>query len=58
MPSVQVASMDKDTTSPSSDHDVINAEFVNHSSQSEKSMSEDANKLLHVQQQDETLSDC
>ena len=58
VPSVQVMSMDEDTASPLSDHDVINAEFANHSSQSDESTSEDANRLLHEQQQDETLSDC
>ena len=58
VPSVQVTSMNEDAASPLSDHDVINAQFVNRNSQSDESMSEDANRLLHEQQQDEMLSDC
>ena len=58
VPSVQVTSTNEDTAAPLSDTDVINAEFVNHSSQSDESLSVDANRLLHEQQQDETLSDC
>ena len=56
VPSVQVTSSNEDTTAPLADTDVINAEFVNHSSHSDESLSEDANRLLHEQQQDETLS--
>ena len=52
VPSVPVVSMNEDTAAPLSDTDVINAEFVNHSSQSNESISEDANRLLHEQQQD------
>ena len=48
----------EDTASLLSDNDVINAEFVNHSSQSDESMNDDSSRLLHEQQQDETLSDC
>ena len=58
VPSVPVMIMNEDTAAPLSDTDVINDEFVNHSSQSNESMSEDAYRLLHEQQQDETLSDC
>ena len=58
VPSVQVTSTNADTTAPLSDTNVSNAEFVNHSSQRDESLSVDANRLLHEQQQDETLSDC
>jgi len=54
----QVLSESDVTSSPLSNEDVINAEFVNHSSQSGETMNDDSSRLMHEQQQDETLSDC
>jgi len=46
------------TSSPMSDAEVTNVESVNHSSQSGETMKDDSSRLMHEQQQDETLSDC
>ena len=56
--SEQVPSECDVTSSPMSDADVTNVESVNHSSQSGETMEDDSSRLMHEQQQDETMSDC
>ena len=56
--SEQVPSECDVTSSPMSDAEVTNVESVNHSSQSGETMEDDSSKLMHEQQQDETMSDC